>query len=162
MRRAFSGLRLTALSAALAASVPAISLSSESGRDQASRICRCALRDRGRWLLRPVRVSEGATRFTMPFNNLTLYKDTEVAFDGTKRPLIVLSHRRGSNDLFLVCLASDGYVVAAPYHRCANTYDSTTALWQRPTAFGASPTGAVSLPPWEPNRQPPAAKPKMR
>jgi len=89
----------------------------------------------------PAVISEGAaTPFVMPyFINLTLYKDAEVAFDGTKHPLIVLSHGRGSNGLsyawFAQTLASHGYIVAAPYHWRANTYDPTVAylankLWQ--------------------------------
>jgi predicted dienelactone hydrolase len=53
----------------------------------------------------------------------------------------MFSHGRGSNPLqyawFVETLASHGYIVAAPYHYRANTYDSTIAylankLWQRP------------------------------
>jgi hypothetical protein len=49
----------------------------------------------------PAAVNAGAaTPFVMPFfTNLTLYKDAEVAFDGEKRLLIMLSHGRGSNGL---------------------------------------------------------------
>jgi predicted dienelactone hydrolase len=83
-----------------------------------------------------------AKPFVMPFfTELTFYKDAEIAFDGEKRPLVMLSHGRGSNGLsyawFAQTLASRGYIVAAPYHWRANSYDSTIAylankLWQRP------------------------------
>ena len=83
-----------------------------------------------------------AARFVIPFfANLNLYKDVDAAFDGTKRPLVMFSHGRGSNGLyyawFAEALASRGYIVAALNHYRANTYDSTIAylankLWQRP------------------------------
>jgi predicted dienelactone hydrolase len=86
--------------------------------------------------------SESASRFVMPFfTNLDLYKDAEMAFDGTKHPLVMFSHGRGGNGLsyawFAQNLAAHGYIVAAPYHYRANTYDQTIAylanrLWQRP------------------------------
>jgi hypothetical protein len=64
----------------------------------------------------PAVVSEGsATRFNMLFfTNLTLYKDAEVAFDGTKHPLIMLSHGRGSNSLFYGWFAQ---TLASPWLR---------------------------------------------
>ena len=73
-----------------------------------------------------------AARFVMPFfANLELYKDAEAAFDGTTRPLVMLSHGRGSNGLyyawFAEALAARGYIVAALNHYRANTYDSTIA-----------------------------------
>ncbi len=91
----------------------------------------------------PAVIGEGmATPFVLPFFiNLTLYKDAEIAPGGEKHPLVMLSHGRGSNGLsyawFAQTLASHGYIVAAPYHWRANTYDSTVAylanmLWQRP------------------------------
>jgi predicted dienelactone hydrolase len=91
----------------------------------------------------PALVDETSAKpFVMPFfTELTFYKDAEIAFDGEKRPLVMLSHGRGSNGLsyawFAQTLASRGYIVAAPYHWRANSYDSTIAylankLWQRP------------------------------
>ncbi len=90
----------------------------------------------------PAVVGEGAAPFAMPFFiKLSLYKDAEMAFDGTKHPLVMFSHGRGSNGFyyawFAQLLASHGYIVAAPYHYRANTYDATIAylanrLWQRP------------------------------
>jgi predicted dienelactone hydrolase len=91
----------------------------------------------------PAVVDETSAKpFVMPFFvKLALYKDAEIAFDGEKRPLVMLSHGRGSNGLsyawFAQTLASRGYIVAAPYHWRANSYDSTVAylankLWQRP------------------------------
>jgi predicted dienelactone hydrolase len=77
----------------------------------------------------------------MPFfTKLKLYQDARIA-DADKRPLVMLSHGRGSTGLsyawFAQTLASRGYIVAAPYHWRANSYDSTVAylankLWQRP------------------------------
>src|SRR5262249_16050460 len=83
--------------------------------------------------------------FVMPFfANLNLCKDAEPAFNGTKRPLVMFSHGRGSNGLynagFAEALASRGYIVAALNHYRANTYDSKYAylankLWQPPRAI---------------------------
>jgi platelet-activating factor acetylhydrolase isoform II len=115
----------------------------------------------------PAAVNAGAaTPFVMPFfTNLTLYKDAEVAFDGEKRLLIMLSHGRGSNGLsyawFAQTLASHGYIVAAPYHWRANTYDSTIAylanrLWQRPVDISLGIDFLLNDPAWskliDPNR----------
>ena len=94
-------------------------------------------------LFYPAEVSgTSATPFKMPFFvNLHLYKDAELASAGGKHPLVMFSHGRGSNPLyyawFAQMLASHGYIVAAPYHYRANTYDATIAylankLWQRP------------------------------
>jgi predicted dienelactone hydrolase len=83
-----------------------------------------------------------AANFNLPFFvNLHLYKDADIAGADGKYPLVMFSHGRGSNPLqyawFAETLASHGYIVAAPYHYRANTYDSTIAylankLWQRP------------------------------
>ncbi|MGH6824844.1 alpha/beta hydrolase family protein [Methyloceanibacter sp.] len=106
----------------------------------------------------PAVVSEGSPRFVVPFfANLTLYKDAEIAFDGNKRPLIMLSHGRGSTGLsyawFAQTLASHGYIVAAPYHWRANSYDSTIAylanrLWQRPVDVSLDIDFLLSDPAW--------------
>src|SRR5262245_16032775 len=58
-----------------------------------------------------------ATAFVMPFfTKLNLYKDAEPAFGGSKHPLVMFSHGRGSNGLyyawFAEFLASHGYIVA--------------------------------------------------
>jgi predicted dienelactone hydrolase len=115
----------------------------------------------------PAAVNAGAaTPFVMPFfTNLTLYTDAEVAFDGEKRLLIMLSHGRGSNGLsyawFAQTLASHRYIVAAPYHWRANTYDSTIAylanrLWQRPVDISLGIDFLLNDPAWskliDPNR----------
>jgi predicted dienelactone hydrolase len=83
-----------------------------------------------------------APLFTLPLaTNLSLHPDAEIAFDGTRRPLIMLSHGRGSSAWeyawFAQALASHGYIVAALNHYHANRYDSEIAylankIWQRP------------------------------
>ncbi len=107
----------------------------------------------------PAVIREGSTTpFVMPFfTDLNLYKDAEMAFDGTRRPLVMFSHGRGSNGLyyawFAQVLASHGYIVAAPYHYHANTYDSTIAylanrLWQRPVDVSLDISFLLSDPFW--------------
>jgi len=101
---------------------------------------------------------DSAKPFAMPFfTKLTLYKDAEFAFDGEKRPLVMLSHGRGSTGLsyawFAQTLASHGYIVAAPYHWRANSYDSTVAylankLWQRPVDISLDIDFLLSDPSW--------------
>jgi predicted dienelactone hydrolase len=83
-----------------------------------------------------------APPFKIPlFTNLHLYLNAAFAPQSGKRPLILLSHGRGSNGPYYAWLAeylaSHGYIVAALYHYRANTYDATAAylankLWQRP------------------------------
>jgi predicted dienelactone hydrolase len=78
-----------------------------------------------------------AARFGMPFfANLELYKDAEPAFDGTKRPLVMFSHGRGSNGLYYAWfgefLASRGYIVA--------TQPDCGSFRFRPTLPSAPPT----------------------
>jgi Platelet-activating factor acetylhydrolase, isoform II len=91
----------------------------------------------------PAEVRDNAApNFNLPFFvNLHLYKDADIAGADARYPLVMFSHGRGSNPLqYAWCaetLASHGYIVAAPYHYRANTYDSTIAylakkLWQRP------------------------------
>ena len=94
----------------------------------------------------------------MPFfTKLTLYKDAEIAFDGEKLPLVMLSHGRGSTGLsyawFAQTLAAHGYIVAAPYHWRANSYNSTVAylankLWQRPVDVSLDIDFLLSDPAW--------------
>ena len=73
------------------------------------------------------------------FTNLTPYKDAEVAFDGEKRLLIMLSHGAAATASLthgLQCKPRSAAVSShAPYHWRANTYDPTIAylanrLWQ--------------------------------
>ena len=107
----------------------------------------------------PAVIDESSAKpFVMPFfTRLTLYKDAEIAFDGEKLPLVMLSHGRGSTGLtyawFAQTLAAHGYIVAAPYHWRANSYDSTVAylankLWQRPVDVSLDIDFLLSDPAW--------------
>jgi predicted dienelactone hydrolase len=107
----------------------------------------------------PAVIDESSAKpFVMPFfTRLTLYKDAEIAFDGEKLPLVMLSHGRGSTGLtyawFAQTLAAHGYIVAAPYHWRANSYDSTVAylankLWQRPFDVSLDIDFLLSDPAW--------------
>ena len=99
-----------------------------------------------------------AAPFVMPFfANLRSYRDVEVASDRAPFPLVVFSHGRGSNGLyyawFAEFLASRGYIVAAPNHYRANTWDSTIAylankLWQRPLDIGLTISFLLNDPFW--------------
>jgi hypothetical protein len=101
---------------------------------------------------------KSAPTFNLPFFvNLHLYKDAEIAGAGAKYPLVLFSHGRGSNPLqyawFAETLASHGYIVAAPYHYRANTYDSTIAylankLWQRPRDISFDISALLNDPVW--------------
>jgi predicted dienelactone hydrolase len=73
--------------------------------------------------------------------NVHLYRDADLALAGTQRPLVMLSHGRGSSAWdyawFAQALASHGYIVAALNHYHANRYHSEVAylankIWQRP------------------------------
>jgi predicted dienelactone hydrolase len=106
----------------------------------------------------PAVVDDKATQFKLPyFINLDLYKDAPLAPGDGKRPLVMLSHGRGSNPLqyawFAQNLAAHGYIVAAPYHYRANTYDATIAylanrLWQRPVDISLIITDLLGDPLW--------------
>jgi predicted dienelactone hydrolase len=107
----------------------------------------------------PALLKDGsATPLVMPFfANLHLYKDAEIAPTDKKYPLVMFSHGRGSNPLYYVWfaefLASHGYIVAAPYHYRANTYDATIAylankLWQRPVDIGLAIDFLLDDPAW--------------
>jgi predicted dienelactone hydrolase len=99
-----------------------------------------------------------ATPLVMPFfANLHLYQDAEIAPTDKKYPLVMFSHGRGSNPLyyawFAEVLAAHGYIVAAPYHYRANTYDATIAylankLWQRPVDIGLAISFLLNDPVW--------------
>ena len=110
-------------------------------------------------LFYPAAVSDtSATPFKMPFFvNLHLYQDAELASAEGKYPLVMFSHGRGSNPLsyawFAQTLASHGYIVAAPYHYRANTYDATIAylankLWQRPLDVSLDISFLLDDPSW--------------
>jgi predicted dienelactone hydrolase len=107
----------------------------------------------------PALLKDGsATPLVMPFfANLHLYKDAEIAPTDQKYPLVMFSHGRGSNPLyyawFAEFLAAHGYIVAAPYHYRANTYDATIAylankLWQRPVDIGLAISFLLADPSW--------------
>ena len=106
----------------------------------------------------PAAVDDHAAAYAMPFFiNLELYKDAPLARSDGKYPLVMLSHGRGSNPLyyawFAQVLASHGYVVAAPYHYRANTYDATIVylankLWQRPVDISLIITDLLGDPEW--------------
>jgi predicted dienelactone hydrolase len=106
----------------------------------------------------PAAVDDKSAAYNLPFfTNLELYKDAPLAPSDAKRPLIMLSHGRGSNPLqyawFAQTLAAHGYIVAAPYHYRANTYDATIAylankLWQRPVDISLIITDLLGDPVW--------------
>jgi predicted dienelactone hydrolase len=106
----------------------------------------------------PAVVDDKATQFGLPFfTNIELYKDAPLAPSDGKRPLVMLSHGRGSNPLqyawFAQLLAEHGYIVAAPYHYRANSYDATIAylankLWQRPVDISLIITDLLADPLW--------------
>ena len=113
-------------------------------------------------LFYPAAISErSASPFRMAFfTNLRLYKDAAVVSDRVKRPLVMFSHGRGSNGLyyawFAEFLASHGYIVAAPYHYRANTYDSSIVylankLWQRPLDVSLDITFLLEDRDWAPH-----------
>jgi len=64
----------------------------------------------------PAVTNGSAKPFVMPFlTNLALFKDAEVAFDGTRHSLVMFSPGRGSTGLsyawFAQTLASHGYIL---------------------------------------------------
>lgn len=103
----------------------------------------------------PAVIGQSAPKlFTLPFaTNLRLHGDAELAFDGSRRPLIMLSHGRGSSAWeyawLAQTLASHGYIVAAPNHYHANRYDTEIAylankIWQRPVDISLDITFLLS------------------
>jgi predicted dienelactone hydrolase len=106
----------------------------------------------------PAKLDAAAKPITVPFfEGLELYRDADIAPAETKRPLIMFSHGRGSNPIsyawFAQALARHGYIVAAPYHWRANTYDATIAylankLWQRPVDIGLDIDFLLADPVW--------------
>jgi predicted dienelactone hydrolase len=106
----------------------------------------------------PAKVDAAAKPMAVPFfKHLELYRDAELAPGGEKRPLVMFSHGRGSNPMqyswFAQTLARNGYIVAAPYHWRANTYDATIAylankIWQRPVDIGLDIDFLLADPVW--------------
>ena len=106
----------------------------------------------------PAAIADPAAKPTViPFAaDLHLYRDAPVAARALPFPLIMLSHGRGSNGLFYAWLgeylAARGYIVAAPNHYRANTYDSsivyltTRSGSARSTSPSPSP-GSPAIPP---------------
>ncbi len=88
----------------------------------------------------PARKSEAADPVPTPFfTGLAYFAGAEP--EAGRHPLVLFSHGRGSNPLYYAwitqLLALNGYVVAAPWHYKANTFDASIAylankLWQRP------------------------------
>lgn len=105
----------------------------------------------------PARTDSTAEPFVFPFSiNVRVLRDAPV-LAGTRRPLILFSHGRGSNGLlyawFAEHLAARGFVVAAIDHYRANSYDSTIAylanrLWQRPLDLSAAISFLLGSPDW--------------
>ena len=166
MRRGSARLRIAILSAVFALSIAGASPAAEPDRTYPVGIKQVEFADThygprtlSMAVFYPAIVEEGSAKpFVMPFfTKLNLYKDAEIAFDGETRPLVMLSHGRGSTGLsyawFAQTLASHGYIVAAPYHWRANTYDSTVAylankLWQRPVDVSLDIDFLLSDPAW--------------
>jgi len=107
----------------------------------------------------PAAIADPAAKPTViPFAaDLHLYRDAPVAARALPFPLIMLSHGRGSNGLFYAWLgeylAARGYIVAAPNHYRANTYDSsivylTNKIWQRPLDIAVDITWLTQDPAW--------------
>jgi len=107
----------------------------------------------------PAEIADPAAQPTViPFSaNLTLYRDAPIAARAKPFPLIMLSHGRGSNGLIYAWLgqylAARGFIVAAPNHYRANTYDSsivylTNKIWQRPLDIAVDITWLTSDPTW--------------
>jgi predicted dienelactone hydrolase len=106
----------------------------------------------------PARSESMSEPFVFPFFvNIRVLQDSPVS-DGSRRPLIVFSHGRGSNGMlyawFAEYLAARGFVVAAIDHYRANTYDSNIAylanqLWQRPVDIGLAISFLLRDPNWE-------------
>ena len=82
----------------------------------------------------PAAIDESSAKpFVMPFfAKLALYKDAEIAFDGEKRPLVMLSHGRGSMGSLTPGSRKPSLRTAIsvppPYHWRANNYDATNRL----------------------------------
>jgi len=109
-------------------------------------------------LFYPANGDSTAKPFFMPFFvNINVLPDAPQSLDGTRRPLIMFSHGRGSNGLlyawFAQYLAERGFIVAAINHYRANSYDSNIAylssrLWQRPVDIQLAISFLLGDPSW--------------
>lgn len=100
----------------------------------------------------------GTPAFPFPYVvNVTVYPAAPVAPDAGKRPLIMLSHGRGSDAWqyawFAQALAAKGYVVAAMNHYRANTHERdirylANRIWQRPVDLSLAITFLLDDPLW--------------
>ena len=107
----------------------------------------------------PAAVAGDAVRATLPFfEGLAFHRDAAPA-EGGPFPLVLFSHGRGSNPMmyawFHQLLASQGHVVAAPYHYRANSYDANIAylanmLWRRPKDLSLIVDAMLADPLWGP------------
>lgn len=108
----------------------------------------------------PAKPDSGTKPFVLPFTvKLNLLADPPPDFGAVKRPLIVLSHGRGSNGLlyawFAEYLAARGYIVAAINHYRANSWDNNITwlsgkIWQRPKDIAKTIDFLTADPTWGP------------
>ncbi len=106
----------------------------------------------------PAKPDSGAKPFVLPFTtNLSLLDDPPPDVGAGRRPLIMLSHGRGSNGLlyawFAQYLAERGYIVAAINHYRANTWNSDITylsgkIWQRPKDIAKAIDFLLADPVW--------------
>jgi predicted dienelactone hydrolase len=109
-------------------------------------------------LFYPATVEADAAPFRMPFYTGLDFHQDAAPVPGA-HPLVLFSHGRGSNPLSyawaLQLLASHGYVVAAPWHYRANSFDSNIGwlannLWQRPKDLSLAIDALVADPTFGP------------
>ncbi len=101
-----------------------------------------------------------AARLRVPFTvNVNFRAEAPIADDGTRHPLIMLSHGRGSDAWqyawFAEALASQGYIVAGLNHYRANTYERdighlANQIWQRPIDISLDISHLLADPVWGP------------
>jgi hypothetical protein len=108
MRRGLARLRIAVLSAVLSLGIAGASPAAEADRTYPVGIKQLEFADAhygprtlSMAVFYPAVIdTTSAKPFVMPFfTKLALYKDAEIAFDGEKRPLVMLSHGRGSTGL---------------------------------------------------------------
>ena len=105
-----------------------------------------------------------APRLQLPFTiNLDLLADAPFLQDGTRRPLVMLSHGRGSDAWqyawLAQALASQGFIVAGLNHYRANTYQReigwlANRIWQRPVNLGLGISHLLGESAWSPHIDP--------
>lgn len=109
-------------------------------------------------LFYPAAKTDPVARFHIPFTtNIDVYDAPAPLDDGTKHPLVMLSHGRGSDAWQYAWLAqqlaSHGYIVAGVNHYHANTYHREIAylankIWQRPIDIGLDISHLLTDPFW--------------